>query len=929
MGKLREILGGDDSFQELTKLKTEVNRFVSSELETYNAKVYHYCQQHAISADNIKNFYDAVWGTITVSEGEKLILDSPILQRLRNIKQLGLADLLYSSANHTRFSHTLGVLFTASSMWQQIERELNRKQIPFDKDVETTIRLAALFHDCGHMFCSHASERFFQSDTSYTRQKEIQKIRNFFNRKLNIKPGLSEIMSCLIVFSPHVRDLLNSVQHGLKDLKLTNDNALNDFAEKICCLILGLPYSLQTVPYSQIISGQIDSDKLDYLKRDSYATGVPVAIDMSRVFQKLRIVKTDKHYEMISNPSSSPMASYRLGIAPAAINTVDHLVISRYMMFENIYFHQKVLTAEETLRYALRKISKCSTGILDDFSTVLRINDAQIISERFCDIAKNLPGYTVNDKNEFKDALRILKDVSKRVLFKRCISFTTNNITFVGETETNFYTDVFIDQKENEQKLFIERVTEEVKKVKELLNGIYGCNKDTDIILIVTPPISTISLNSNMAIADKKNHDRNMVFESDSWLKSRTSQKAYNYLASYEEDRHIVFIAAEKVLYKYYGLLLNDTIIYDENDERLIAKLKKDLDKKQYFSDAYSLLPDDEILRFRGELEALVDKWQGYERFNPANATSQAIDLTTIVSYIKQFYRFREELGDYDVFVKGCIELLKNILIISKKDIIDSLITNIQEVQKLSGASFSEIQVCSLGTLQDSGSQIAYHLNEVNDILKKQLAEGFGVVYKVKLLNELQECNIKRVMLFIEDAFSSGKQITSIFEELMGIDEAERQTQESHGQELPDVIKEKIKQSQLYFSFIFYNKQNENEFVEKLKKLGLTNINLIPYKDFPEGYFKRSDVQSRADYQLTKSYFEKAAEILLQDKATDENGAYRTNWNEERLKNSLLGYNDAQQLIVFPWNTPTYTITPLWLYSKKENWFSLFQRIDK
>ena len=69
MGKLREILGGDDSFQELTKLKTEVNRFVSSELETYNAKVYHYCQQHAISADNIKNFYDAVWGTITVSEG--------------------------------------------------------------------------------------------------------------------------------------------------------------------------------------------------------------------------------------------------------------------------------------------------------------------------------------------------------------------------------------------------------------------------------------------------------------------------------------------------------------------------------------------------------------------------------------------------------------------------------------------------------------------------------------------------------------------------------------------------------------------------------------------------------------------------------------------------------------------------------------------
>ncbi|MBQ7674632.1 MAG: HD domain-containing protein [Alphaproteobacteria bacterium] len=929
MGKVREILCGDDSCQELKKLKTEVNSFVNNELETYNKKVCHYCQQHTISADNIKNFYDAVWGTITVSEGEKLILDSPILQRLRNIKQLGLADLLYSSANHTRFSHTLGVLFTASSMWQQIERELTKNHVPFDKDVETTIRLAALFHDCGHMFCSHASERFFQNDASYTRQKDIQKIRNFFNKKLNIKPGLSEILSCLIVFSPHVGALLNGVQHGLKDLKLTNDNALNDLAEKISCLILGLPYSLQTVPYSQIISGQIDSDKLDYLKRDSYATGVPVAIDMSRVFQKLRIVKTDKHYEMISNPSSPLTTTYRLGIAPAAINTVDHLVISRYMMFENIYFHQKVLTAEETLRYALRKISKCSTGILDDFSTVLCISDAQIISEHFYDIVKNLPGRMVNDENEFKDALRILKDVSKRVLFKRCISFTTNNITFVGETETNFYTDIFVDQKEKEQELFIEKVTEEVKRIKSLLNGIYSYNENTDIILIVTPPISTISLNSNMAIADKKNHDRNMEFESDSWLKSRTSQKAYNYLASYEEDRHIVFIAAEKVLYQYYGSLLNDTVLYDDNDERLIDNLKKDLDKKQYFSDAYPLLPDDDILRFRGDLETLVDKWQGYERFSPTKATTQRINLTTIVSYIKQFSRFKEKLGDYDVFVKGCIELLKNVLIISKKEIIKSLTNNIKEVQKLSKVDFSEIQICSLGTLQDSGSQIAYHLNEVNDILKRQLTEDFGVVYKVKSLNELQEGDIKPVMLFIEDAFSSGKQITSIFEELMGVDASKRQTQESHGRELPDDIKNKLKQSKLYFSFIFYDKQNEKDFIERLKELGLTDVHLIQYKDFPESYFKRADVQNRADYQLTKSYFEKAAELLLHDKAIDEEGNYRANWNEERLKSSLLGYNDAQKLIVFPWNTPTYTITALWLSSRKENWFSLFQRIAK
>ena len=103
-----------------------------------------------------------VFAIIDIALKESFRRDSPILQRLREIKQLGLADLLYSSANHTRFSHTLGVLQTASSMWKQIERELGKKGAVIDNDTEQIIRLASIFHDCGHMFCSHASERFFQ-----------------------------------------------------------------------------------------------------------------------------------------------------------------------------------------------------------------------------------------------------------------------------------------------------------------------------------------------------------------------------------------------------------------------------------------------------------------------------------------------------------------------------------------------------------------------------------------------------------------------------------------------------------------------------------------------------------------------------------------------------------------------------------------------
>ena len=129
MGKVLEVLTGRDSCAELDKLRKELNEFADLALHNYLNQIKRYCLEHSLSPNNTKNFYDSVWGTIEINEGEIFVLNSPILQRLRDIKQLGLADLLYSSANHTRFSHTLGVLQTASSMWKQIERELQKNVV--------------------------------------------------------------------------------------------------------------------------------------------------------------------------------------------------------------------------------------------------------------------------------------------------------------------------------------------------------------------------------------------------------------------------------------------------------------------------------------------------------------------------------------------------------------------------------------------------------------------------------------------------------------------------------------------------------------------------------------------------------------------------------------------------------------------------------
>lgn len=288
-----------------------------------------------------------------------------------------------------------------------------------------------------------------------------------------------------------------------------------------------------------------------------------------------------------------------------------------------------------------------------------------------------------------------------------------------------------------------------------------------------------------------------------------------------------------------------------------------------------------------------------------------------------QFYRFHEEIGDFDVFVRGCLELLENVRIITRKDVLESLKKNLDEVERRCETGFTDVQLCNIGNLQDGSVNISYQINDLNEVYR-QIREKTSL--SVCKLEELTPQDVKPVIVFIEDAFSSATQITSIFETYMG--SKERTLSEVHVKELSSDMKEKLCKSRVFFSFIFFNKENEEKFISRLKDLGITDVQLLAYEAFPEGYFKRSDVKDRDAWEITKKYFEAAGKMLIREKAF-KNGVQKTNWDDKRIQTSILGYDDAQRLIVFPWNTPTYTLTALWMGSKNNNWYPLFQRIDK
>lgn len=245
-------------------------------------------------------FRDPIHGFIKVYDIERRIVDTSVFQRLRRIKQLGTTYLVYHGADHTRFAHSLGVMELADRVFNTI---VEKDRIG-DKIVEWTsdrvqveekralIRLVALLHDIGHPPFSHVGE------------KEL------------FKPGLSHKHYSARIIREHseLRQILES--EVIKEMDITPDK-LADFISGIIVVDPIL---------QQIVNGPLDADKMDYLWRDSYYAGVHYGrFDIDRLINTL----------LIAELRQQPV----LGIEEGGILAAEGLILARYYMFLQVYFH--------------------------------------------------------------------------------------------------------------------------------------------------------------------------------------------------------------------------------------------------------------------------------------------------------------------------------------------------------------------------------------------------------------------------------------------------------------------------------------------------------------------------------------------------------------------------------------------------------------
>jgi HD superfamily phosphohydrolase len=271
---------------------------------------------------------DPIHGTITVSAEEIAVIDSRFFQRLRNVRQLGFGELAFPGATHTRHAHSLGAMHVASRLFEGVAARSELSEAAQAR-FRAALRVAALCHDLGHMPFSHASE-------SIAPARALLKLPAWTVPPLAGPQATHEDFTTQVLLDSSLTPLLREAyaRHGLTP-------------EQLASLVTGREppggagFTEGGVDWApllhSLVSGELDADRMDYLLRDSFHTGVNYG-------------RYD--FDWISSNLNPAIIDGRavLALSKAAAFAFEDFLLSRYHMFVSVYLHHTAVSFDHMLQ---------------------------------------------------------------------------------------------------------------------------------------------------------------------------------------------------------------------------------------------------------------------------------------------------------------------------------------------------------------------------------------------------------------------------------------------------------------------------------------------------------------------------------------------------------------------------------------------------
>jgi uncharacterized protein len=466
---------------------------------------------------------DPIHGFHHLDPWEVEVVDSPLLQRLRYIRQNGLAYLVYPTANHTRLDHSLGVAKVVGDVASAFAERRSEGRLFSATDV-AELRMAALLHDVGHGIFSHLSEAIIELYW-YEELSRVKRVAPYEGK------AAGEILSYMLVTSKTFREFFNEVvvRHN-HDLDL----------DRVAGYILGTTTAPLMHAYKpDVITGPLDADKLDYLARDSYFTGIKSEADIPNIIRSLRV------WGKRSGIGRS------LVVRLSGANFVEQMHFARLLLFPAMYHHQKVRALECMVRGIIEVIRRTGARIKDRALRFERMTDfLRLTDDQFLTLAGR--------ERELRDKISRLLN---RTLLRRAVHISTSVI--VSPLEQTRYSDlVKLDMGKPRDYGEILSIREEIFNnlpsalPQEVLGGRAVDVSDLWLDIPRTPAVSRDVMRCYVDSGEAQPLELRKLFPIDAWLQSYAENKWTGHVFGYPNDEylHALNKAAVEVLEQRFQL---------------------------------------------------------------------------------------------------------------------------------------------------------------------------------------------------------------------------------------------------------------------------------------------------------------------------------------------------------------------------------------
>ena len=850
-----------------------------------------------------KEFNDPVWQTVVIAPFEIALLDSPLLQRLRFIRQLGVVHWVYPGATHTRFEHTLGVIHQVQNLVAAINKRSSvAGQSAISQEDCNLLRLIALFHDVGHGVMSHVSENALRDS------KVLEDILLDFQDVAHVeRPKPSELAAYYMVGSPAFTDLLEVVQGRFRLHALPNS-----LIAKIQDAIIGKKISDRIPLLHELINGPFDADKLDYMPRDARMTGVPVVTDIPRLIQKVRAVEVSKE-ELPKHVGCLVAAGYpsylMTGIAFSGGRTLDELMLGRTLLFDKIYRHQKVRAAESMVA----SLFECLARLLPNSAAMLpyELVDDQLVNLNLPAI-KQLAGRELTGEEE--TIAKVASDVARRLrernLFVRSFAFSQHmpSDPYGADERQRAGLDRLIrastdPQRRGELAGRIGRVMLQVLEIlgkKDLVAQFGGVFAS---YLRIDPPEAASHgseiYNAHLITpSGEVRRFREDIAETRAWTDAYLLARDLGFVFTCSELSPFVFLAAEWVVRTEFGVRIPRSMsAYAKQAQDVLEGIRWDLAASDFYATApFDLRPVPRRLS-RADVPTLLsqiaDNLRGYS--GPASAEGEVGRARSMETASKErIFDWLRQFSGEDA-LEAALEALMRLRLIGRREICAGLRHFLEENPAFEGAF-----VCPFGEPKDSAAVSTY--------LAGDLANDFKL--ETTSLEAALAFQGERPIVFVEDFLGSGRQAVTILEAWLG----ERRSYDLREvrQPLAESLQGALRDRQIGVVFAAGMKEGRQRLESRLGSLGLSaTLHIaIGEENLPLAFPSRGQL-SRGQETFREQCQEIGTKLL-----TDGDPKHTPEWVKERV----LGYGNHGLLLVFPYNTPAQTLTCLWKESTPGDW---------